>query len=72
MPYFLYRVSPDRSLTYLDSFDQYREARSAARSLRKSQAAVDDDMIKMVFAEQATEAETLLTRPRERIPSEDD
>jgi len=72
MPYFLYRIAPNRSLTCLESFDEYRDARSAARSLREEQGATGNAVIKMVFAEQAAEAEALLREARERTPSEDD
>lgn len=72
MPYFIYRIRPDRSVEYLDSFEAYRDARSAARSLRKGQDAADNSVIKMVFAKHAAEAESLLTQIRERTPSEDD
>ncbi len=72
MPYYLYRISPDRGLTPVDSYDRYRDARAAARRLRAAQNADDSDIIKMVFASHVAEAESLLTRAREATPSEDD
>ena len=72
MPYFVYRISPQRFMKYLEQYDAYKEAREYARSLRAQQEASDPDTIKIVFAEQQVEAEALLKAKRERQPSEDD
>lgn len=72
MPYFLYRVTPQRQLTHLQDFDVYKQARAQARALRSQQQADDPDSIKMVFAANRAEAESMLRETRERPPSEDD
>ena len=36
MPYFVYELSPPRSLKRLECFQNYREARTAARALRQA------------------------------------
>lgn len=72
MPYFLYRISAARILTPLDSFPDYRSARDRARALRADPAALDGDMVKIVFARDPDEAETLLKAKKEKILHEDD
>lgn len=72
MPYFLFRMTPQRQLTCLQEFDAYKQARSEARALRARQAEDDQDTIKMVFAADRVQAEAMLREKRERQPSEDD
>lgn len=72
MPYFLYRISPARILTPLDSFSEYRAARDRARALRADSGALDGDTVKIVFAADAAEAEALLKTRKDRILREDD
>ncbi len=72
MPYFIYRISPQRFLTYINEFAHYHEARDTARRMRQEQAPADVDTIKIIFATNRREAETLLKTRRERQPSEDD
>ncbi|RMD71844.1 MAG: hypothetical protein D6819_00485 [Gammaproteobacteria bacterium] len=72
MPYFIYRISPTRQLTLVQSFAKFQEAKEAARALRASQEPGDRDTIKIIFAKDTGEAERLLLTPRERQPSEDD
>ena len=72
MPYFIYRVSPQRFLTYLDKFAEYKQARDVARQARQQQGDDDQDTIKVIFAKDSGEAEMLLKARRERQPSEDD
>ncbi len=72
MPYFVYRVSPTRQLTHIDTKERYQEARSLVRTLRESSAPGDDGDIRMMFARQQSEAEKLLATPRdERVIGED-
>ena len=72
MPYYIYRVSPQRFLKYLEEYPEYREAREHARSLRAQQDDEEPDIIKIIFAKDQAEAEALLKAKRERRPSEDD
>lgn len=72
MPYFIYRVSPQRFIEYLEQYPAYRDAREHARGLRAKQDDDDPDTIKIIFAKEQAEAEALLKARRERQPSEDD
>lgn len=72
MPYFIYRISPQRLLTYVDEFAHYRKARDTARHMRRERTRDDLETIKIVFAKDRSEAEILLKTHRERQPSEDD
>lgn len=72
MPYFIYRVSPQRFVKYLEQHPAYRDARERARGLRAELHDDDPDTIKIIFAKEQTEAEALLKARRERQPSEDD
>ena len=72
MRYFLYSISPQKQLELLQSFDTYPEAKRAAVAARIAQAATEDHIIKIIFAQDPAEAEQLLLTKRERQPSEDD
>jgi len=72
MPYFVYRVSPQKFIKHLEQYSEYRDARKYARDLRAQQDKEDPDTIKIIFAEEQAEAEALLKAKRERQPSEDD
>jgi hypothetical protein len=71
MPYFVYRITPQRKLTHIDTCTRYQDARALVRRLRQDEASGDDD-IRMIFAKQQGEAERLLSAPRdERVIGED-
>ncbi len=72
MAYFIYRVSPLRTLVMIGETESYRDAKRRVRELRQRQPATDADTIRMVFAADESEAERLLSAHRERTPSEDD
>lgn len=61
MPYFVFRILPDRKLTLLQTFAKFKEARDHVRSLRAHQATDDRSTIRMIFAEDAKKAQLLLT-----------
>jgi len=65
MPYFIYRVIDPRKLEYLDTFEDYKEARDAARAHRGDLPRDTDIIVRMIFAKSQTEAEKLLLAPRE-------
>jgi hypothetical protein len=72
MPYFVYKVAPNLSLTYIETKERYQEARAIVRTLRAERAEGDDADYRMIFARQQAEAEKLLSRPRdERVIGED-
>jgi hypothetical protein len=71
MPYFVYRITPQRKLTHIETFTRYPDAKALVRRLRQDDASGDDD-IRMIFAQQQMEAERLLSAPRdERVIGED-
>ncbi len=77
MPYFVYRIStaPDskkKQLEHLQTFDNYKEARGLARERRAELSEQTDQDCRMIFAKNQTEAEKLLSAPRdERVIGED-
>lgn len=72
MPYFVYRITPPLALTYLDTKDQYAEARAMVRRLRQQQPEGDASEYRLIFAKSQGEAERLLSTPRDdRVIGED-
>jgi len=72
MPYFVYKITPPRALSYIDTKDQYKEARALVREMRQAAAHGDEAEYRMVFAKSQGEAEKLLSTPRdERVIGED-
>jgi len=62
MPYFVYKISPDRkTLTQIDAHEKYKAAKDQCRQLRQAQDQGDMDMIRLVFAKDKREAEVLLS-----------
>jgi len=78
MPYFVYYVTQHadnkrKSLEHLETFDDFKTARNLARvkraELRADESASD---CRLIFAKNQTEAEKLLSTPRdERVVGED-
>ncbi|MCG6863638.1 MAG: hypothetical protein LJE70_20630 [Chromatiaceae bacterium] len=72
MPYFVYKILQPLQLTHMETQDQYRDARTLVRRLRKEQPAAEGVQYRMVFANNQAEAEKLLSRPPdERVIGED-
>jgi hypothetical protein len=72
MPYFVYKIEPPRTLTYVDTKTAYKEARELVRALRKDHPQGADVEFRMTFAKSQGEAERLLSTPRdERVIGED-
>jgi hypothetical protein len=72
MPYFVYRVSDPLRLTHMDTKERYQDARALVRSLRETETQETGDQYRMVFAKHQSEAEKLLSTPRdERVIGED-
>ncbi len=61
MPYFVYRISPERKLILLDTLDKFKEAKDLARSLRAKLPPGVNEVIRMIFAENPKKAQLLLT-----------
>jgi len=72
MPYFLYRISPERRLTLIQTYAKFQEAKGEARRLRAEQPADNQDTIRMIFAEDAKKAQLLLTDLRNPKTDGDD
>jgi len=66
MPYFVYKVFPNRSCEAIQRFDQYKQARELARKTRAGLTLQDNCTIKVIHAKDAAEAESLILTPRER------
>lgn len=66
MPYFIYKTFPNRTCEYIKDYESFREARAFARETRKNLTVQDNCNIKIMFAKDAAEAETLILTPRER------
>lgn len=66
MPYFVYKVFPNRTCETIAVFDQYKEARNLARETRTGLSAQDNCTIKVIHAKDTAEAESLILTPRQR------
>lgn len=72
MPYFVYKILPPSSLTPIETKDRYRDARALVRQLRREHSSEEVSRYRMVFANNQTEAEKLLSKPRDgRVIGED-
>jgi len=72
MPYFVYRISPERKLTLLDTLDKFKQAKDLARALRARQPPGINDVFRMIFAENPKQAQLLLTDLRTARTDGDD
>ena len=72
MPYFVYRISPERKLTLLDTLDKFKQAKDLAHSLRAQQPPGVNDVFRMIFAESPKKAQMLLTDTRTARTDGDD
>lgn len=70
MPYYVFRITqPTQLIKHLElqqTYETYKEARDAARSLRAQQAPGDNATIKLILAASQLEAEERLLEHRER------
>jgi hypothetical protein len=69
MPYYVYRVRPFAQLDQLASFAAFKDASVHAKSLRVAGTAPAEGRIKVIFAENPTQAEDLLCQIREPGPT---
>lgn len=72
MPYFVYRITPERKLTLVNTFDKYQEARQLAHTLRAELPTGSTDVIRMIFAETPKKAQLMLTDLRNPKTEGDD
>jgi len=71
MPYFVFKIDADRRLEHLETFGVFREAMQFCRARRAAQAPGEDYTVRMVFAQDVTEARRLLGTPRPNSPVEE-
>jgi hypothetical protein len=72
VPYFIYRVRPFGQLDPLGEHDAFAAASLEAKAMRSALPAGSPDRVKLVFAENAWQAEDLLCQVREPGPAGDD
>ena len=74
MPYYVYRVRPFAQLDKLAEFGVFAEASRHAKALRlqDAQSPVEAGKVKVMFADDETQAEDLLCRVSDPGPSGDD
>lgn len=72
MPYYIYRIKPLGILQQLAAHDGFSQASGEAKRLRTELPAGSPDKVKVIFAENALEAEDLLCQVREPGPPGDD
>lgn len=72
MPYFLFKMFPNRQVEVIENHDKYRDARDRARALRKELVVADNYQVKMIHAPNEHAGAKLLTTEREPIPWGDD
>ena len=68
MPYFLYKISTqatNKTLEYVEEHDKFVDAKTSARTMRAKTQATGNYIIKMIFASDRDEAETLLLKKQE-------
>jgi len=72
MPYFLYRITADRKLNLIDTFEKFQDAKARARQMRAEASDGSTDTIRMIFAETAKKAQLLLSDARNPRTDGDD
>lgn len=72
MPYFLYRVQPFAQLEALGQYATFPEASQQAKALRAAEPGQPQRRVRVIFADNALQAEDLLLQVRERPPGGDD
>ena len=73
MPYFVFEIniqpeSGAKLLTYLETYPKYRDAKNRVKAEREANPETESRSVRLVFAKNQTEAEKLLTTPREGMP----
>lgn len=68
MPYFIYKISPLKTLEKQGEANSFKEAKAVANELRKQLDPKSGYTVRMTFADNEFQAEEQLTRPREPDP----
>ena len=71
MPYYIYRISStsapqNRRLKLCHTFDTFKSAKNKVRAMRSELDPTDSSILKIVFAENPTEAQQRLSEVREK------
>ena len=72
MPYYIYRVKPFAQLDKLAEHSAFPAASNEAKTLRAALPAGSPDKIKVIFADNALQAEDLLCQVRDPAPKGDE
>ncbi len=72
MPYYLFKMFPNRNVEVIEHHEKYRDARDRARGLRKELTVADNYKVKIIFAANEQAGAKLLTTEREAEPWGDD
>ncbi len=72
MPYYVYRVMPFAQMQKLAEFPAFKDASARAKALRSEAEAPAGSRVKLIFAENETQAEDLLCQPRDAAPAGDE
>ena len=64
MPYFVFEIDSDRKLTFIESFEDYRSAKTLCRDRRKAGEVSQGADLRMIFAKNQKEAQALLKEKR--------
>ena len=65
MPYFVYRISAERKLTLVKSYDRFQDAKDVCRKMRVEMPADSVEQVRMAFAQSEKEAKRLLSEKRD-------
>lgn len=72
MPYFLYRVKPFGQLEALAEYPSYAEASRQAKAVRAATPGEPGRRVRVIFADNALQAEDLLLQVRDPVPGGED
>jgi hypothetical protein len=72
MPYYVYKVFPFHRLEKIAEYGAFPEASAAAKKLRQEPGLPADCRVRVMFANDVLDAETLLTEVREARPRIDE
>ena len=67
MPYFVFKILPDKQFALVKSCTQYKEAKDLCRELRQAEFPDNPNAVRMAFAEDEPKARRLLAE--KRLPS---
>jgi hypothetical protein len=72
MPYFIYKIFPDKKVEQITHFPKFFEAKQEVKKIRETLTTADQYQVKIIFAQNEISAEMLLKEEREYQPDGDD